>query len=469
MPSPRESILVVDDEPGICRLLQEVLGDAGYRVCAHQNPAEALKAFEREPFDLVISDIRMPRLTGIDVLKSVKERAPGVPVILVTAFGSTRTAVEAMKLGTSDFIAKPFKNEEIRLVVEGVLERRRLVSENLFLRRELAVRDGLGAMAGVGEPMAAVFRSLAEASDSDVPVLLEGPAGTGKELAARTIHLRSRRAASPFVAVDCAALQADEAEKRLFGGFEGLFPGTRGKEGAGLLAAAGGGTVYLESVGALSMPAQAGLLRLLQEGKVRRIGAVEKTPVDVRVIASSRGGLREDAEQGRFRMDLYRRLAALAVGLPGLKDRPADIPVLAGLFLERAAKRLGRPGLNFSAEAVDAMAAYPWPGNVTELEAVVERAAPLAEDGRVGRAALPPGVLQGAPAPGASAHELRPFREAKQEVVDAFEKSYLTRLLAWSDGNVTRAAGSADMDRKNFYELLKKHGLAPRPAPPPPA
>lgn len=460
MPSSRESILVVDDEPGICRLLQEVLGDAGYRVSTHQNPQDALRAFDRERFDLVISDVRMPKLTGIDILKSVKSRAPGTPVILVTAFGSTRTAVEAMKLGTSDFISKPFKNEEIRLIVEGVLERRRLVAENLQLRRELAVRDGLGAMIGVSPAMKEVFRTLAQAAESDSSVMIAGEEGTGKELAARTIHLHSRRASASFVALDCAAFPADEVEKRLFGAFEGLFADARGKDNTGLLAAADGGTLYLESVGVLSASAQATLLRFLQDGKARRTGAVEATPLDVRIIASSRGDLSRAAGSGRFRIDLYKKLSALSVGIPPLRDRREDVPALADRFLERAAKRLGR-SLHLSPEAAEALENYTWPVNVRELESVINRAAPTAENGRLGRQALPSEVAGDARC--SSREELRPFRDAKQEVVDAFEKAYLTRLLSASEGNITHAAGTADMDRKNLYELLKKHDLAPRP------
>lgn len=458
MPNRTERILVVDDEIGMCRLLQAVLGDAGYKVTAHQKPDEALRAFDREPFDLVISDVRMPRLTGVDILQAVKSRSPDTPVILVTAFGTTRTAVEAMRLGTSDYILKPFKNEEIRLVVEGVLERRRLAAENRRLRAELMVRDGFGGMVGTGALMRGAFRALSEAAGSDAGVLLEGPAGTGKELAARSLHWLGRRAGEAFTAVDCAALTEARLETELFGAFQGTFAAAQGDK-AGALAAASGGTCLLKNPEALSSALQAKVLRFIQESKLRRPGSLEAVTVDVRIMAASRD-LSSRVAGGRFREDLFQRLGALRVRLPSLGERREDIVPLAGHFLARIAKRSGREAPALAPEAAAILSAHDWPGNVGELEAALEQAFPLAA-GRIEPAHLPAPLSSG-PVPVMRGKDLPAFREAKQSVLESFETDYLRRLLKQADGNITRAAEIAGMDRKNLYDLLKKHDLAPR-------
>ncbi|MDP3542251.1 MAG: sigma-54 dependent transcriptional regulator [Elusimicrobiota bacterium] len=457
MPNRTERILVVDDEIGMCRLLQAVLGDAGYKVTAHQKPDEALRAFDREPFDLVISDVRMPKLTGVDILQAVKSRSPDTPVILVTAFGSTRTAVEAMRLGTSDYILKPFKNEEIRLVVEGVLERRRLAAENRRLRAELMVRDGFGGLVGTGGLMREVFRALAAAAGSDEGVLLEGAPGTGKDLAARSLHWLSRRAADPFTVVDCAAFTEARLETELFGRFQGTFAAAQGDK-AGALAATAGGTLLLKNAEALTPASQAKVLRFIQESKIRRPGSLEAVTVDLRIMAASRD-LSSSVAGGRFREDLFARLAATRVRLPSLIERREDIVPLAGHILSRIAKRSGRAAPALAPEAAASLSAHGWPGNVGELEKVLAHAFALAA-GRIEPAHLP-APLSSAP-DSMRGKDLPAFREAKQLVLESFEKDYLRRLLKQADGNITRAAEIAGMDRKNLYDLLKKHDLAPR-------
>lgn len=458
MPNRTERILVVDDEIGMCRLLQAVLGDAGYKVTAHQKPEEALRAFDREPFDLVISDVRMPKLTGVDILQAVKSRMPDTPVILVTAFGSARTAVEAMRLGTSDYILKPFKNEEIRLVVEGVLERRRLAAENRRLRAELMVRDGFGGMVGTGASMRGIFRSLARAADAEGGILIEGAPGTGKELAARSLHWHSRRVSGPFLILDCAAWPEARLEAELFGRFQGTFAGAQGGK-AGALAAAAGGTLLLKNAEALPASLQSKILRFIQEAKVRRPGSLESFAADVRILAASTD-LSARAAEGRFREDLFERLAATRILLPSLKERREDIVPLAGYFMARIAGRSGKAIPALAAEAADALLAHAWPDNVRELEAAIERAFPLAASGRLELSHLP--LPASSESLSVMSKDLTAFREAKQSVVESFEKSYLRRLLNQADGNITRAAEISEMDRKNLYDLLKKHDLAPR-------
>lgn len=459
MPNRAERILVLDDEAGICRLLQAVLGDAGYKVTAHQKPEEALRDFDREPFDLVISDVRMPRLTGVDVLQAVKHRSPDTPVILITAHGSTRAAVEAMRLGTSDYIVKPFKNEEIRLVVEGVLDRRRLAAENRRLRLELMARDGFGGMVGTGSSMRELFRSLAQAADEEGGVLFEGAPGTGKELAARSLHWQGRRVAGPFTVLDCAAWPEARLETELFGRFQGTFASAQRDKG-GALAACAGGTLLLKTVECLSPGLQAKVMRFIQESKVRRPGSLDALTVDVRIMAAS-ADLAGRVRDGRFREDLFLRLAATRVRLPALSERREDIVVLAGHFLARCAKRSGQAVPSLAPEAIKALTAHSWPDNVRELEKAIEHAFAAAESGRIGESQLPAALSSGIAAPHSS-REAVSFREAKQAVVESFEKNYLRRLLSLCEGNITRAAEISVMDRKNLYDLLKKHDLAPR-------
>lgn len=459
MPERADRILVVDDEAGVCRLLQAVLGDAGYKVTAHQKSEEALRAFDREPFDLVISDVSMPKLTGVDVLQAVKSRSPDIPVILITAHGSARTAVEAMRLGTSDYIIKPFKNEEIRLVVESVLERRRLALENRRLRAELMARDGFGGMVGAAPAMRDAFRALAQAADGDGGLLIEGGPGTGKELAARSVHWISRHAAGPFIVLDCAAWPEPRLETELFGRFQGTFAGAQGDK-AGALAAAAGGTLLLKNADAMPSAVQSKVLRFIQESKVRRPGSLETFSADVRIFSASQD-LAERVAQGRFREDLFQRLSSTRVRVPSLRDRREDLVPLAGYFLGRCAKRSGKPVPTLSPEAAEALAEHSWPGNVRELELAMERAFALTPSGRIEPSHLPAPLGDGVGAAN-SGHRLPAFRDAKQTVVESFERTYLTRLMKLSDGNITRAAEVAGMDRKNLYDLLKKHDLAPR-------
>ena len=451
-----ESILVIDDEAGMCRLLQAVLVDAGYRVTALQNPEEAVKLLEREPFDLVISDVRMPNLSGVDVLKAVKRRSPNTAVILVTAFGTTKAAVEAMRLGTSDYISKPFRNEEIRLVVEAVLERQRLASENRRLRQELAALDGFSGMIGVSPAMRQAFRQLSEAAESEETLLIEGEPGSGREAAARCVHLSGARAAKPFVVSDGSTLSPDHAEELLFGDPAGAFADPFAGQ-AGFLASAEGGTIFLKNPEELPESVQSKLLRCLQNRKIRRPGSVESSSLDMRVILAvgpEPGGARSGQQ------DRFRRLAALRATLPPLRERREDIAPLAAHFLARTASRGGKAALSFTSEAVEALRAHDWPGNARELQDVVAQSAAAAAQGRIEAADLPSSVAGGLPLP--SRKNALSFRDAKQAVVESFERAYLVQLLKASEGNMTRAAAAAEMDRKNLYELLKKHDLDPR-------
>lgn len=454
-----ETILVIDDEPGMGRLLSAVLQESDFRVLVFQKPEEALACLDKAPVDVVLTDVKMPRVNGLDVLAAVKSRQPEVPVVLMTAFGTLETAVKAMKMGADDYVAKPFKNDEIRLAVAGVLEKRRLVAENRWLKAALAARESADVLVGASPAMARLRETLVQVAATDATVLLEGESGTGKELAARAVHSASPRRGGPFQAIHCGALPEALLEAELFGHTKGAFTDAV-RERAGLLREAEGGTVFLDEVGEMPPTMQVKFLRFLQEKEVRPLGGAPARRVDVRVVAATNKDLRREVSAGKFREDLYYRLAVVPVRMPALRERAGDVPALAEHFLDKAARRTGLERKRFAPEAMALLSAHAWPGNVRELENAVEHAAALGAGAWLGVDSLPPHVRPGAlraepPAEGGAGS----FRESKQRAVDAFERAYLTDLLRRAGGNVSRAAEMADMDRKNLHELLKKHGI----------
>jgi DNA-binding NtrC family response regulator len=465
-----ERILVVDDEPGICRLLKAVLEDGGYAVTVFQDPVASVAALKREPdaFDLVITDVRMAALDGMDVLKAARAASDNIPVVLITAHGTVETAVEAMRLGASDYVLKPFKNDELKIVVERLLENRRLLAENARLKGELASQYRFGEILGKSRRIQEVFRLLGQLSRTDATVLIEGESGTGKELAARAVHFNGLRAGRPFVVVHCGALPEPLMESELFGHVKGAFTDAT-RDRIGLLESAEGGTVLFDEIGEMPAALQIKLLRFLQDREVRRVGSTESRRIDVRVIAATNKNLRAEVEQNRFRVDLFYRLAVVPVQLPPLRERKEDIPLMAAHFLERAAARAGKAGVSLSAESMRILLAHDWPGNVRELENAIAHAAALGGGADMGPDVLPR-RLTGAPRAAVPnvARPGTPYREAKQRVLEAFDTEYLTDLLRRCGGSVTRAAAEADMDRKNLYDLLKKYGLQAREAAPPP-
>ncbi|MBI4395558.1 MAG: sigma-54-dependent Fis family transcriptional regulator [Elusimicrobia bacterium] len=456
-----ERICVIDDEPGMGRLLATVLGDVGYRVSAFQKPADALKTLEQNGFDLVITDIRMPKVNGMDVLKAVKSSAPQTPVILITAFGTLDSAVEALRLGASDYVAKPFKNDEIQVAVENVLEKQRLLRENQRLKTELASRYKFSEIVGRSGKMQDVFRLISQVAQTDATALLLGESGTGKELVARALHFNSPRAGKPFMAIHCGALPETLLESELFGHVRGSFTDAL-KDRTGLLESAEGGTVFLDEVGEMPPAMQVKLLRFLQEREFRRLGSSAAVKVNVRIVSATHRDLPREVEQGKFREDLYYRLAVVPIHIPPLRDRKEDIPLLTEHFLKKQQERTRRENLSFSPSAMKALLEYRWPGNVRELENAVEHAATLSTESLIGPESLPAALRKAETSPPPLFEENKPFRDSKQSVVEYFERHYLAELMKRAKGNVTHAADMADMDRKNLQELLKKHAIRKR-------
>jgi two-component system, NtrC family, response regulator AtoC len=455
----RARVLVVDDKENILKLFARLLGDT-YDVTCAEDGARALSLLAAQEFDVVVSDVRMPGADGFEVLRAVKSRHPDTEVVMMTAYATVPDAVEAMRAGAFDYLQKPFLPDAAAELVARALERRRLRLQAEALRRTSPGTDFVySGVVGQSAAMQEAHRLLEQAARLDISVLLTGETGTGKELAARAVHLNSARRERPFVAVNCGALPTELVESELFGHGKGAFTGAAQAK-AGLFEEANGGTLFLDEVGELPLSAQVKLLRVLQEREVRRVGETRPVPVDVRVVAATHRDLRAEATQGRFREDLFYRLNVFPVQLPPLRERKEDIPLLAAHLLEKHGKALGRTLEGFTAEALRALVGYPWPGNVRELENAVMRAVAVAAGPSVTERDLPPEVRerQAGVLPGGAAAQL-PYREALDLARDRFSREYLTALLKDFEGNVTRAAERAGIERESLHRLLKRYGI----------
>ncbi|OGR94930.1 MAG: hypothetical protein A2016_06810 [Elusimicrobia bacterium GWF2_62_30] len=454
-----EKILVIDDEAGMCSLINTVLSDEGYTVTATQKPQEGLALLKKDAFDLVITDLRMPKMDGMEILQAVKSVSPAMPVILITAYSTVDSAVQAMKLGASDYVAKPFKNAELCSAVDNVLEKSRLRAENARLRLELEEKYSFSNIVGNSARMREVFNYISRVAKAEVTAIIQGESGTGKELVARAIHFNGARRSGPFVAIHCGGLSETMLESELFGHVKGAFTDAI-KDRKGLLETADGGTVFLDEVGDMPAPLQVKLLRFIQEREIRRLGSDATTSVDVHLIAATNKDLLAEVKAGRFRNDLYYRLAVVPIQMPPLRERMEDVPLLVRHFIQKYTGAAQKDAVTVSAEAMQAIMLYSWPGNVRELENIVQHAVAFLSGGKSITVEMLPQALSGAPARSAScAAADRSFREAKAQVVDSFEKAYIADLLKKTSGNITRASELAGMDRKNLQDLIKKHGL----------
>jgi DNA-binding NtrC family response regulator len=461
-------VLVVDDEYALRRALMRMLERQGMQVVSAADGAEAMEVLAREAVDVAVVDLMMPRVGGLEVLELVRQRHPGVEVVLMTAFGNVETAVKAVQAGAYHFLTKPFRsNDEVVLTVAKAAQHRRLVDHAVMLERRLENLRKFGGLIGNSARMQAVYRLALGVAPTSSTVLLLGESGTGKELTARAIHQHSPRSERPFVALNCSAIPVDLVESELFGHMRGAFTGATATR-AGLFEAADGGTLFLDEVGDLPPLAQVKLLRALQEGEVKRVGSNETKTVDVRVIAATNVDLKSRFASGKFREDLYYRLNVVAIALPRLRDRPEDIPLLAQHFVAKYAERANRPVRGISSAALDVLLAQPWPGNVRELENAIEHAVVFCTGEMIGPENLPPALDAGTPPSvrGGSAHlnayaEL-PFRDAKARALASFEQAYFRAVLERADGNVSEAARKAGLDRSNFRRAARRAGVGTR-------
>jgi two-component system response regulator HydG len=445
------TVLVVDDDREMADVVCDVLREAGYRALATNSGADALALARQESPDVLISDLRMSGLSGHQLQFELKRAAPNLPVIIITAFGSIQTAVESMKLGAFDYITKPFSNDELLLVVSRALENRSLRQEVKRLRGELARSYGLPNIIAANPRMVAVLEVLKQVADSPAGVLVTGESGTGKDLLARALHFESSRREGPFVPINCAAIPDNLIESELFGYVRGAFTDARqGK--TGLFVAARGGTLFLDEIGEMPLALQAKLLRVLEDKKVRPVGATEETSIDVRIVAATNADLEPLMEQGRFRSDLYYRLATLTIAVPPLRERPEDIPLLIKHFVARAAAEAGKPVPEIELGAMNCMMRYRWPGNVRELHNAVQSAVILCRDGRLTIKDLPPRVAGTRTVPSRTIEELVDRRLS----LDRLEREYVRAVLNSVAGNKREAATILQIDRKTLYRKLEE-------------
>jgi DNA-binding NtrC family response regulator len=451
-------MLVVEDEQAIRLALKGLLRREGHEVELADNGEQAIELLRSQVFDLVLTDLALGRgASGMDVLKVAKELRPETAVVMITAHGSEKIAVEAMKAGAEDYVPKPFDNDELRVVVRRALERHRLERENRLLLERIQRDHGFRTLIGTGPGMRRVFETIQKVAETDLSVMIRGESGTGKELVAQAIHDTSTRSHKPFVAVNCAAINRELVESELFGHEKGAFTGADSRR-IGRFEAADGGTIFLDEIGDMAPETQAKVLRVLEERKLERVGSTRPIDVDVRVISATHRDLEEEVARGAFREDLYYRLKVVAIELPPLRERTGDIPALADRFLGNLAERLDRPRKRLSPGALAALARHGWPGNVRELRNVLEQAAVLAPGDEIEESDL---QLDGAPTSetGAAVDPGLPFTEAKRQTVERFEREYLLRALREHDGNVSRTAQTIGMVRQSLQQKIRELDL----------
>jgi len=441
-------ILVVDDDAVSCQLLSDVLQRDGTTVVRETDPQQVLGRVESEPVDLAILDVRMPGMNGLELLRKLRERTPDLPIIIMTAFGSVDTAVQAIASGAIDYLSKPMDVDQIRRAVTKAL------SERTEVRAKLPGVDEVAGIAGRSTAMVEVYKAIARVAPSRSTVLILGESGTGKEMVSRAIHEHSPRRERPFIAVDCAALTETLLESELFGHVRGAFTGAL-TDKPGLFVEADGGTLFLDEIGDISPAMQMKLLRVLQEQQVRPVGGNQWRRIDVRVLAATNRDLQSAVAKGQFREDLYYRINVFTIPLPPLRERREDIPLLVEHLIRRAARESGKLVTGMSQEALELLSRYDWPGNVRELAHVIERSVVLAHRETIGLDELPHEVRYPATARPTDMLGDRP-------TLEELKRRYIHRVVEESGGNISRAAAILGVDRRSLYRMLQRYGMAVR-------
>jgi DNA-binding NtrC family response regulator len=448
------SVLVIDDEPVLQDVLGTLLRGAGFDYHGATSAGAGLELLHDEEIDVVLLDLMLPDRPGLELLPEIKAHDPHLPVVVITAYSSVESAIEAMRLGAFHYVPKPFKNEEVLHLVRRAAERRRLQVENLLLRSRL---EGMGEIVGTSRRMQEVFELVRRAAPARSNILITGESGTGKELVARAVHRLSPRSGRPFVPVHTSAIPSELLESSLFGYVKGAFTGAVSSR-KGLFEAAHEGTLFLDEVGTISLDTQTKLLRVIQEREIRRVGGVDARPVDVRLVAATNVDLWAEVQEGRLREDLYYRLNVITIELPPLRDRREDIPLLISHFLRKYSDENNREGVVFSPEAVDALTEYPWPGNVRELENAVERAVVLSHGDTIELDDLPQ-ALRAGPADDLVITEIPPEGLDFRLTVQAFQAQLIRQALAQSGGVQRQAARLLRLSPTTLNEMVHRFGL----------
>jgi two-component system response regulator HydG len=447
----KATIIVVDDDPEMANVLRDVLAEAGYRALSAGSGAGALMLVKEQDPDLLITDLRMSGMSGHQLQLELKRVAPNLPVIIITAFGSIPTAIESMKLGAFDYLTKPFGNDELLLIVSRALDDFQLRQEVRRLRGELARSYGLPNIIAADPKMIAVLDLIEQIADSPASVLITGESGTGKDLIARALHFSSSRRNGPFIPINCAAIPENLIESELFGYIKGAFTDARqGK--TGLFAAAQGGTLFLDEIGEMPPLLQPKLLRAIEDKRIRPLGAIEETSIDVRIVAASNSDLDKAINEGKFRSDLYYRLATVTLAVPPLRERQQDVALLARHFLVRACAEAAKAVPDLHPDAMACLIRYRWPGNVRELQSAIQTGVILCRDSKLGVKDLPPKITGRG----------LPFAKILEDVVqrrlslDQLEREYVGAVLESVNGNKTEASLILQIDRKTLYRKLEE-------------
>jgi DNA-binding NtrC family response regulator len=458
---PYSQILVIDDDPSNREAISLLLINTGYQVQSAASGEEALELLQNNSFDVILTDLFLPGISGIDILKKVKEDAPASSVILITGKASAETAVEAMKSGAFDYLTKPLHFERLKVVIAKSLEKTQLLSENLYLRQQLRGKYRFDKMIGNSLAMQQVFSRMEKIVGTDSTILILGDSGTGKELVAKAIHFNGNRKDKPFVAINCGAIPAELLESELFGHIKGSFTGAVADK-KGKFEQANHGTIFLDEIATMPLHLQMKLLRVLQEQEVEKVGDNKTTKLDVRVISATNANLEDSVKRGSFREDLYYRLNVIPIKLPSLKERREDIALLARHFVQKICKETGRIPVTFSSEAMRAMEAYPWPGNVRELENVIERTITLSDDNIIEVADLPSDIGQtdsDSQGPVVACPKVTEQGIDMPQFVAGIERNLIHSALSLANGVKARAADLLSIKRTTLVEKIKRLGI----------
>ncbi len=454
----RETILLVDDEQNTREALSIALGREGYNIIPAQSGAEGMKILEKESVDLIITDMIMPGVSGMDLLHFARKRHPDVMVIMITGHASVETAIAAMKDGAFDYVTKPIKLDEVKIIIQQAADKRNLLLENLLLKQELRGKYTFENIIGNGKAMQEIFSVMTRVVNSDSTVLITGDSGTGKELVAKALHYNGPRKEKPFVAINCAAIPSELLESELFGHVKGSFTGAIANK-SGKFEQANTGTMFLDEIGAMSMALQGKLLRALQEKEIERVGGAKPLKVDVRIISATNTDLEKAVKKGLFRDDLYYRLNVIPIHLPSLKDRAEDIPLLAAHFIRKYNEKLNKKIKGLARGVMDYLVAYEWPGNIRELENVIERAVTLTDGEYIMEDTLPQSILG---VPGREFYNVPQIPDKGTDLereLEGFEAAMIKMALKKSGGVKSRAADLLNLKRTTLIEKMRRLNL----------
>ncbi|MES2570885.1 MAG: sigma-54 dependent transcriptional regulator [Verrucomicrobiota bacterium] len=447
-------ILIIDDDPAMVSVISDICQERGHQTVAFNSGQRAIENLAMQAPQLVISDLKMDKVGGLDILRECREVLPQTPVILITAYAKVESALEAMKLGAYDYITKPFKVDELQLTIQRALDNQSLVRENRNLRQIVKEKYRFESIIGTSARMQEIYNLIAKVADTDSTILIQGESGTGKELVARALHFNSNRQHQPFVAINCSALPENLLESELFGHKKGAFTGAV-QDKIGLFEEAELGTIFLDEVNSMAQPLQTKLLRVLQERQIRRVGDTKSLPINVRVLAATNEGLLEKTKAGTFREDLYYRLAVIPVEMPPLRERTEDIPLLVHHFLQKNANQTTTESKKIDAKAVEVLQKYRWPGNVRELENAIERACALCDDGLIHVSDLPPQAVRQATIQPVETTGTLPIGQTLDDYIREQERRYIEETIKFNAGNREKASKMLGVSMATLYRKLE--------------